>query len=168
MAAITPSQGTREKTRTRTPAQIAATKRALQIRLAKKQRKAAASTKRQASLQAALKTKRAQIPASQAAISALQHPPSQNPQPILVETFARPWVDETTGEAAGLDEIERREIEEIVKRANESSTRIVNIQRVHNEFLERAFWGKREEFRKKNAAEHIIMFHGTCQDNIIS
>jgi len=166
MAAITPSQAVTEKTRSQ--AQIAATKRALQIRLAKKQQKATAMAKRQASLQAAFKAKLAQIATRQTTVSAWQHRPSQNLQPTPVETFAQLWVDETTGEAVGLDDIERMEIEEIVKRANESSTKIVKIQRVYNEFLERAFWEKREEFRKKNAGEHIIMFHGTRRDNIIS
>ena len=166
MAAITPSQAVTEKTRSQ--AQIAATKRALQIRLAKKQQKATAMAKRQASLQAAFKAKLAQIATRQTTVSAWQHRPAQNLQPTPVETFAQLWVDETTGEAVGLDDIERMEIEEIVKRANESSTKIVKIQRVYNEFLERAFWEKREEFRKKNAGEHIIMFHGTRRDNIIS
>ena len=157
------------KEKTRSPAQIAATKRALQIRLEKKQRKAAAITKRQAFLRAAAKAKLAQIAVPQAAaVASWQRHPLGKPQPIRVQEFARPWVDETIGESVGLDEIERSEIEEIVRRANSSAATILKIQRVHNEFLERPFWEKREEFRKKEAAEQIIMFHGTHQDNIVS
>ena len=68
----------------------------------------------------------------------------------------------------GLDDGERSEIEEILKRANENWMPVLRIQRVYNEVLEAMFLERREAMRRLGKTdEQVLVFHGTQPQNIV-
>jgi hypothetical protein len=167
--ATAPSHASKKIANT-TAQKITAIKKLHAANLAKKQRKAHAVAKRQASIQAAIQAKAAQT-ASAIVQRASQDVLPSIPLPIAVkvEKFARPWVDEETGHAVELDEVERGEIKEIVDRANECWITILKIQRVYNEVLEKQFLEKKQEFGGKNIpTDQALVFHGTSRACVTS
>lgn len=152
---------------------MACIQKGLATRLARKERKASAIAKRQATIQAAA---RAALKAKAIAVGSREARPllqlaqegSLGALTVAVDTFARPYVHETTGENVGLDACEWVEIKEIVERANSVYIPVLNIQRIYNEGLEMQFLAKKEEFMQGDKpVDQVLVFHGTAQQNII-
>jgi hypothetical protein len=80
---------------------------------------------------------------------------------IAAETFAQRWVDEK-GQEVKLDMAERLEIAEILRMA---PSRVLKVQRVYKEELEKRYATKRKKLRT-HGNNQVFAFHSTGPQNV--